>query len=318
MRDKSVMNRLVLALSVMFMAPLTADVQLIPESMVDGPHVVLGDLFTGIEHQTHVAICATPPAGKKRIFSPQDLEKIAQQHGILWEPQGPEDQVTVTGVFDTFTSDDIITLLRPEIQKAVSGLSFSITLEKPGLQIATPAAQHSDFRIRSVDLLRNRTMFVARLEQHISNAPQKEHRIVGKITPLACVPCLRHPLSQGEVVTASDLHWVDVPQTEVGAQTLMQESDLIGTTPRQSSLRQDTPLKKSDVYRPLTIKKGEMVALHAQTDCMFITTRGQAQENGLMGEAIKVLNLRSNRVVHATVAGPKLAVVEIITTEKLS
>jgi len=61
---------------------------------------------------------------------------------------------------------------------------------------------------------------------------------------------------------------------------------------------------------PPVIRRGDMVTITVETDMLKITTLGQARENGLRGEMIKVLNIASRKEVFGIVLDPKTVKIE--------
>jgi flagella basal body P-ring formation protein FlgA len=52
------------------------------------------------------------------------------------------------------------------------------------------------------------------------------------------------------------------------------------------------------------VVRGSLVMMKIQTSLMTVTAQGKAQQDGAMGETIRVLNTQSNRVVEGVVTAP--------------
>ncbi len=64
------------------------------------------------------------------------------------------------------------------------------------------------------------------------------------------------------------------------------------------------------------VAKNSLVTVHLVTANMTLTVQGRAMEDGSMGEAIRVMNTKSNSVITAVVRGP--GEVEVVTASLAS
>lgn len=66
-------------------------------------------------------------------------------------------------------------------------------------------------------------------------------------------------------------------------------------------IRAGAVIRLSDLGEPMLVKKGETVALYARNGSLQVTTKGKALSSGQLGEAVKVQNIKSKRVIEAKV-----------------
>jgi flagella basal body P-ring formation protein FlgA len=59
------------------------------------------------------------------------------------------------------------------------------------------------------------------------------------------------------------------------------------------------------------VRRGKMVLLIGESKRLLIKTQGKALENGRLGDVIKVKNITSGKVVHATVTGENTVKVDL-------
>jgi flagella basal body P-ring formation protein FlgA len=70
----------------------------------------------------------------------------------------------------------------------------------------------------------------------------------------------------------------------------------------------NTPLRSYDVKPTQLVKRGQQVLVSIGEGRGFqITVRAEAQQDGLMGEQIKLKNMESGRLLSAVVSGPSTA-----------
>lgn len=132
--------------------------------------------------------------------------------------------------------------------------------------------------------------------------------ISGRAYGVVRAPILNRRISPGEAITAADVDWQEVRADQVGGDIAASESQLIGMTPKRGVPMQ-TPVRLRDLQSPRVIVKGALVTVSYQTARISLTTQGRALEDGGVGDAIRVVNTQSNRIVHVTVAGPNLVAV---------
>ena len=132
-------------------------------------------------------------------------------------------------------------------------------------------------------------------------------------TALATVDAItvEHPVERGEVLKASDLTVLRRPKTESNA--LTDANAVVGLAARRQ-LHPGQPLSATDVMKPEIVQRNDTVTIVYQVPGVTLTLRGQAQDNGAMGDTIGVLNVESKRVVQALISGPDRVTVGAITT----
>jgi len=115
-------------------------------------------------------------------------------------------------------------------------------------------------------------------------------------------------LSRGTVLSAQDLNLVTT--NIVGLRNpCFDIEELVGKVLKRS-VRQGNFLDRSAVEFPPVVARGELVTMVLKHGAMELTARGEARQDGQMGETIRVRNLGSKRDVLGKVVGPGLIEVE--------
>ena len=136
-----------------------------------------------------------------------------------------------------------------------------------------------------------------------ADAPDpKRTRVTGRIFRMLEVPVLNRRLGKGEVIRSRDIKWVDIRSKRVGRNIITDETDLIGMSSKRA-MRMDTPIRRSEIGHPVLVNKGSLVIMTMSTPLMRLTSQGKAEENGIDGDTIRVLNTQSNKIVQAVVTG---------------
>jgi flagellar basal body P-ring formation protein FlgA len=110
-----------------------------------------------------------------------------------------------------------------------------------------------------------------------------------------------HPVERGEVLKASDLTAMKRPKAE-GA-TLTDAVAVVGLAARHQ-LRPGEPLHSADLMKPQLVQRNDSVTIIYEAPGLTLTLRGQAQDNGALGDTVSVQNVQSKRLVQGVVSGP--------------
>ncbi len=73
--------------------------------------------------------------------------------------------------------------------------------------------------------------------------------------------------------------------------------------PRRT-LRAGEPIRNADLAKPILVEKNQLVTVVYSTGGLTLSMRGRAQSAGSMGEAVRVQNPQSKRIVDGVVSGP--------------
>lgn len=131
-----------------------------------------------------------------------------------------------------------------------------------------------------------------------------------KLDQLVNVMKLRVSLKKGDVVSSGSCVVSRAPMSSL-------RGDLVTAQMLGSSLRARASLMKGDVLtlrnveREILIRRGQDVRMVLQSGPLRITTRGKARHDGSLGDAIEVSNVRSGKILKATVVNRGMVRVEL-------
>lgn len=145
--------------------------------------------------------------------------------------------------------------------------------------------------------------FAARVAMPVGSGNVHRQTLTGQFHRLAEVPVLARPVGRGETIQAEDLEWVRLKDSRLGTSTIVDAGNLVGHTAR-GPLRPGTPVRASQVRKPVVVAKGSTVLVVFERQGMALSARARALEDGGVGEVVRVSNLQSNTVVEGTVTGP--------------
>lgn len=132
--------------------------------------------------------------------------------------------------------------------------------------------------------------------------------VSGRAYGVVQAPILNRRVNPGDVITVSDVDWIEVRADQLGSDVAATDAQLVGMTPKRGVPLQ-SPVRLRDVQTPRVVAKGAIVTITYQTDRISLTAQGRSLEEGGVGDVIRVTNTQSNRIVQVTVAGPNLVAV---------
>ena len=117
------------------------------------------------------------------------------------------------------------------------------------------------------------------------------------------VPVLAAPLAQGGIIREENLMEREMKLPAYGVNYFISRGDLIGKSAKHS-LRAGAPLRASDVSEPKLISKGELVTVVFESPGLSLAIRGKALEDGLLSQAVRILNTQTGRTFEGVVTAP--------------
>jgi flagella basal body P-ring formation protein FlgA len=127
--------------------------------------------------------------------------------------------------------------------------------------------------------------------------------IFGRAQPVLRVPALRRPVAPDEVITAADLTWVQVPHAQVPPASFIEPAEIVGAQARRR-LAAHRPLTGRDLGPQLLVRRGRPVELIYARPGLHVSALGLAQEDGALGDLVRVINAESRRQLQGIVSGP--------------
>ena len=115
-------------------------------------------------------------------------------------------------------------------------------------------------------------------------------------------------LRRGEIISSDN---VDFQQQDISKlkQPLFDGEDVYGKRLKRS-LRLGQPLLRKQVEFPPLIKRGDRVTIRAKRSGLMLTAAGEAKQDGLVDDTIRVMNLGSRKEVRCQVVAAGLVQVE--------
>jgi flagella basal body P-ring formation protein FlgA len=110
------------------------------------------------------------------------------------------------------------------------------------------------------------------------------------------------PLKYGAALAEGDIQEEMVEIRDINARHCRSAFEIGGFVLRRNIGTGD-PLTWDDLSKPILVRSGERVTLKAASVAMQLSTQARAEQNGRLGDVIRVRNLSSARIVNAKVVG---------------
>lgn len=117
------------------------------------------------------------------------------------------------------------------------------------------------------------------------------------------VPVPLRPISQGEIIRASDLGFQQLRADRVNRMVITETAHIVGKTAKRA-LAAVQPVRANDLGPTLLVAKNSLVTVKLNSGKLVLVMQGKALDDGAAGEAVRVLNTRSNKIIQGMVSGP--------------
>lgn len=284
--------------------------------VVSGTEVRLSDLFDGqisaapgVDGDTIVAY--SPQPGRRAIFDAEWLARLAYRYRLNWRPATRLERAIVERASTIVSGEVIRFALTDELAQRGFGDDYEVALSNPNLMIhiASDQAATAEIVNMSVDPVSER--FNAVVSVPAGDPSARRYTVAGRLFAMIDVPVPVTTLRPGETIHEGDIKWVPVRAATVRESIVTDINNLIDMEPRRA-LRQDTPVRRSDLRLPLDVEKDQIVTMIFETANMSLSATGVAEQDGAVGDIIRVRNSQTKLTIDARVTGPDRVAVQIL------
>jgi flagella basal body P-ring formation protein FlgA len=267
------------------------------ESLVTADVVTVGDVFDGVTHSAAHVLAPAPGLGEELKLSAHDLKRIADAFGYNWQPQSNMDQVVIRRDAVEIDRYQIEAALQEKLSRTLPGRRFELALDTSSRRFYVPPTETAALDVLDMATDINRAQFRATVA-----AGETQRLVTGQFYLVTEVPVLQNPVRSGDIISKSDVTYVDIREKDISSKTVLDAGQLIGKSARRSLPALRT-ISAADVTEPLLVKKGDLITLTLQNSTLHLTAQGKALENGTAGGTVRVMNTSSNQVLEGVVTG---------------
>lgn len=258
------------------------------------------DLFEGLSYKSDTVIGAAPQPGRDMVLNARTLFRIATALDLPWRPESGLERIVIRRAA-TVIDPDIVenALLQTLTDKGVSG-NFNIVYSETPPTITLPQSENASVQIGSFDYDPSNSHFSAEIIAPSLDNPIKRQIVSGKVEQIIELPVLSRPLQNGQLISAADINWIELPAYKVQHDYVLSTNALVGMTSRRMIMAGE-PIRQTEVIEPLLVKRGDSVRITYQEGPIQLISEGKALQNGARGDLIRVVNYSSNRTIDATI-----------------
>ncbi len=147
------------------------------------------------------------------------------------------------------------------------------------------------------------------VELAINGEVQKKMWVTVTLEALAHAVVTRRPLGRFAPLEEEDIEIRAMDLADLPSDYISDPQSIVGKRTRRS-LDTNTVLRPDLVESPPLVKRGDRVLILVETKGLRVTAVGQVRQKGCLGESIPVVNLDSNKIVHARVIDARTVKVE--------
>ncbi len=273
--------------------------------------VRIGDLVDNAGASAEVPVFRAPDLGQTGSVPLSRIAEALRPHDIAGLDTAGLSEVIVTRLSRPISQKDI----SERITRALAGQfgygdaqNLSVILDREVRLLHVESGAVSDLAVARLSADPRNGRFDILFELPGSAVARRlPLRFTGTATETVEVATLTRVLRQGEVIKASDVTTERRPKAEAGGDGIY-AAQAVGMALKNPA-RIGQALRNNDLVKPQLVQRNEPVMLTFEVPGIMLTVRGKATEAGALGDVISVVNVQSNRTIHAAVTGPGRATV---------
>jgi len=272
--------------------------------VVRGPLVTLGDLFDNVDPAINKPVFRSPDPGTTGKVSVSRVLQAARKFGLSASAPAELDKVSITRSSRVIRLKELKALVRDELdtRSTRSGrgeLVMEITRSKDKYHL--PLHIKAPIQLASLNWSARSGLF--RAVFHIDGADNIDIRGKAQLMVRAALP--RNAIAAGQIIQASDLEQKRINARLLRDNSIINAEDILGMAAKRR-LRAGAPVSREDLEQPKLIHRNQMVTILLELPGLVLRAEGRALSDASMGEAVKVMNTQSKRIIHATARGQGL------------
>lgn len=284
-------------------AALASSVTLRGASTVKDEVIRLGDIFDGLTHNEDYVLGIAPRPGQDMVLNARTLMRIAIALDLPWRPEDTSQQAVIRRAATLVGAGDIRGAIEEGLRAQGLDGNFDMEFSSPLEDISLPGEQAGGIELVSLRLDPSKDVFTAEVAAPSAANPIRRASLSGRVSRTVEIPILSRDLRSGDVISESDIAFLEVNARDVDKDFLLSAEDLVGMTPRRMILS-GKPVRAADIESPRLVSRNGKVLITFQKGPMILTAEGRALQDGAKGESVRVVNAGSSRTIEGIVSGP--------------
>jgi flagellar basal body P-ring formation protein FlgA len=299
------------------MTPLTA-VAFRNRVMVSGQRVTLLDLCDAEllpedwrSYMAGIDIGAAPEANTSKVINLQNLRAYFRQ---LTEAQGlkadtvalqlPE-RIVIERRKRVVTRAQIEDIVRGHILRSVSGKPDDVALQLTGLE-ELPSLPEGVLTWEILTPFHDPVAGTTGLtiQFYVDGNKAQSVLVTAKVQVFQRVLCALRPLKRNDVISSEDVQEVRTDVAQHPEKFLTDADQVIGKR-LMIDVVKNQPIGAQMLDKAVTVKRGTAVVIVYQQEGLKLTAKGQAKEDGSLGDRIRITNADSKKTLSCRVLDPQ-------------
>lgn len=281
-------------------AALGEPVALRSDIRIQGDIVTLGDIFSGMGEAGETPVARAPEPGESVTLNARWLSRVAESYDVTWRPRSTLDATSLTREAQTLGQSAIVEALRSTLEERGVEDRIEIQLDNPGMRLLLPTTEPGIVTATSLSLNGSSGRFQAVLLAGDPTSPSQRLPIAGRVLRLVEVPVPSRRINAGEVISESDLEWMEVRADRLGPRDALNMDEMVGLSARRPLLSGEV-VRLSQIEQPVLVNRNKLVTIELHAPSMRLSARGRALEDGARGDVVRVVNTASNKTVTGVV-----------------
>jgi flagella basal body P-ring formation protein FlgA len=278
------------------------------KALVAKDHVTLGDIFDDVGSKASEIVGPAPDAGQSRVISNKVLERLIKTYALDIEPVNLPSEFTIQRQSNIVSSDQMMEALKNVLSTKGTSDNFTVTLTQGLSDISLKDNTVPNVEISNLNFNKNSGVFSAKISIPSVQNPVATRQVTGTVTDLVTVPALSKPARAGEIISLSDIVFLELPAKQVPQDAVLDADQLAGLSPTRS-ITANKPIRFNDIRNPQLVERGEQITINYEGGTLSLAAKGRALQNGAKGEFVKVLNTASNKTIQAEVTSDRVVTV---------
>ena len=279
---------------------LTSFVSLSSRVTVDDNVVRLGDIFQGAGTFADTVVAYAPRPGARATFDSRWLTRVAVAYKLDWRPASRMDRVVIERSSRVVGREDLENLLQARMIDDGGDPTARAVLANKALRLHLPTDSTEDLSVEQMSLDQSNSRFTAMVSWGTGN--KERMRISGRFVRMTEVPVLANRIMRGEIISKSDIKWVNMPESRLSRTSIIDLDKLVGMSVKRA-ISAGKAISANDVRRPLLVSRGQLVTMTLTTPSMQLSSKGRALQAGSAGDVIRISNSQTSTVIDAVVTG---------------
>lgn len=292
------------------------NIHLLPEATITSDTITLGQIaeISGPSKGTGKALAAlelgaSPRPGRSAFIAPGRIETVLKSRGYRPDQfsltaAGP---VKVLRGYKDLTAKRVTDAVkvfilhnapwdRDQIKIRYVKYNQSYRLPPGKLDLRVSAPKHTDW-IGAIPF---------RVDVYVNGRRVQKMSVPAHIEVWSDVIVAAKPLARRQPIDHDDIKIQRMNLARTPKNVILRKDQVIGNR-TTSAIAMNAILCTDDIEMPPVVRRGDVIQLVAESPSLRVTTKGVAKDKGAVGERIRVLNLRSKKIIYAQIVDQSTA-----------